>query len=372
MNFDSTLQRIPTGGSNEYRPAPARHMTWRSRLTPKDPWAKGAVIWATSQLLVIVILEAAIAKIHGDYRSELEALNDPAVDQSVVPNARAITIYHALFIVAQAFQWVLAADAVLTSSMIQLVSTTLYNTALFAYSIVQFKQAKDIADQVTQLGLPNLPKPHPTKTPEFIVIVAMAIFAAGWMVISQRLYRVFGWSIFKELGADIAVRNRLKLYHIYMMLLKLDVFFFLGFDIQFLLLVLLNDGDVSSRWTHGLIAIPFTLILLVIAYFAIRKESNILMTLTLLGLSGGIGYLIAKLVDVMKKGDTPKYSGSRNSLTFFESITLALSVATFVVAIMNFRNFGKGLKEQLERARGQNMELDDIQRPPKDNRWTLD
>lgn len=34
-----------------------------------------------------------------------------------------------------------------------------------------------------------------------------------------------------------------------------------------------------------------------------------------------------------------------------EALTLALCIATFIVAILNFRNFGKGLKEQCKWAR---------------------
>ncbi|KAI9104096.1 hypothetical protein DFS34DRAFT_306313 [Phlyctochytrium arcticum] len=375
MNYDSTLQRIPTGSFTfpDHAPAQPINRSWRSRMIPKDRWAKFAIVWTTSQLVIVFLAECAIAKIHSDYRKTLESSAiDAEVKRELIPNVSALTIYHVLFIFAQFFQWILAADAVYTSSMIQLVSTTLYNVALFGYSLMQFKQARDIG---IKLGLDNPLSTHPTLVPEIIVIIAMSIFALGWVLISQRLYRVFGWSIFKSLGADITVRNRLKMYHIYMMLLKLDVFFFLGFDIQYLVLVLLNNEDESLRWTHGLIAIPFTFILLILAYFAIRRENNIFMTLTLLGLSGGIGYLISKLVDVIKNGDSPKYSGSRNSLTFFEAITLALSIATFFVGIINFRNFGKGLKEQLNKAKGQSLELDNMPNSAtaKDStRWTLD
>lgn len=50
------------------------------------------------------------------------------------------------------------------------------------------------------------------------------------------------------------------------------------------------------------------------------------MTLTLVGLSGGIGYIIAKLVDVTQNGDTDKYFGSKKSLTFFGMILQAYVV----------------------------------------------
>ncbi|KAI9002680.1 hypothetical protein BC832DRAFT_104160 [Gaertneriomyces semiglobifer] len=388
MNFDSTLHRIPTTSSyHDYQGTQQKSRTWTSRLFPNDPWCKAAVIWASSQVLAIVMLEAIIAKMHGNYVSELvlaEQANgglDSLPLTELIANSRAMTVYHVLFIAAQFFQWILAADTIMNSSMIQLVSTTIFNVASFGYSIVQFKQASEIGEKAIALGLQGLPEAHPTKRIELILIVAMAVFALGWLVLAQRLYRVFGWSIFKELGADISVKKRLKVYHVYMMLLKLDVFFFLGFDVQFLFLVIMqNATNDSEKWTHAFIAIPVTTALLVCGYLAIRRENKILMSFTLIGLSGGIGYLIAKLMDVTKaKEDRPpgeenKYLGSQNSLTFFEALALALCIATFIVAILNFLNFGKGLKEQLNKARGHNVELDYFQGPTsmKDNRWALE
>ncbi|KAI8825647.1 uncharacterized protein EV422DRAFT_135073 [Fimicolochytrium jonesii] len=366
MDLDArSLERVPNSGSAEYA-RPAAHKR-SGKWIPKDPWAKAAVIWATVQLLIIVLLEAIVLKKHADNNDQLKlALGQ---DKNAIANASALTIYHALFMVAQVFQWVLAADAVHTYSMIEMVSTTLFNCALFAYAGMQYKQAKDIADGISRspnfeatTGLLNA---HPASTMEIIIVCAMGFFVVGWIVLSQRLYRVFGWSIFKELGADISVRNRLKLYHIYLMLLKLDVFFFIGFDVQYLILVILSGnsgGSPNEKWIHGFGAIPFTLVLLVIAYMAVRRESKILMTATLLGLSGGIGYLISKLVDVLRKGDQPKYSGSKNSLTFFEAITLGMCVATFIFALLTFRNFGKGLKEQLSKSRRGDLEMDNMQR----------
>ena len=93
--------------------------------------------------------------------------------------------------------------------MIQLGSTTAFNTALFGYSIIQYTQARTI------LSLQNKARAieasigyHPTATLEMVVIAFSAIFTIGCFVISQRLYRVFGWSVFKELGADIGVKSK--------------------------------------------------------------------------------------------------------------------------------------------------------------------
>ena len=60
----------------------------------------------------------------------------------------------------------------------------------------------------------------------------------------------------------------MHLYHIYIMLLKMDVFFFLGFDIQFLLLIL-KDQSQQAIILHCLVSFPGTLIL---AYYAVKTS----------------------------------------------------------------------------------------------------
>ena len=70
-----------------------------------------------------------------------------------------------------------------------------------------------------------------------------------------------------------------------------------------------------------------------------------MMAALLFGLSAGIGYLVTKLVDLATNPDPTKFLGARRSLGWFESFTLLLAMATFVLAALNFRNFGKGLKE---------------------------
>jgi len=37
----------------------------------------------------------------------------------------------------------------------------------------------------------------------------MFIFCLGWIIITLRLYKIFGWNVFKQLGADIGVRSKL-------------------------------------------------------------------------------------------------------------------------------------------------------------------
>ncbi|KAJ3090076.1 hypothetical protein HK102_004752 [Quaeritorhiza haematococci] len=396
MNFDAnTLQRVPTPAehSTTETRAPERR-TFLQKLWPKDFWAKFAISWGLSQCLIVSILEIIVLVLH---RSTIATIETTIAAQGlgsgtteVIGNAFAITVYHVLFVIAQAFQFLLCMDAVVNSSLIQLVSTLLFNLCCLAYSVLQTRQAQEtyferlaVDPTVTQLVSSNVLvyTPHPTRMYEMIIIFLMAIFCIGWIVITQRLYKVFGWSIFKELGADIAVRNRLKLFHIYIMLLKLDVFFLTGFSIQYLVLVTLQSGtnNQTDFWIHVAVAIPVNLGLLILGYYAVTRESNIMMSLMLVGLSGGIAYLVSKLVDIYTTEDPKKYASSMRSLTFFESITLALCIATFVLAILCFRNFGKGLMDQLRRKQNRkgHVELNELGSQenggaPKDKRWMIE
>jgi len=56
---------------------------------------------------------------------------------------------------------------------------------------------------------------HPSKNIEISIIVLMFLFCVGWIVVTLRLYKVFGWNVFKQLGADIGVRSKLSFTNIY-------------------------------------------------------------------------------------------------------------------------------------------------------------
>ena len=303
---DLTLHRL--GGDQgpsttmDYHNLPSSQLikdqpTFWERVFPREKWTQITISWSVLQFIVISILEGFILKTHYQFVESLSNVKfpvDPATGEppNIVPNSRALIVYQALFICAQAFQLFLCLDAIYSLSVIQLASTALFNFALFVYSIIQYTQAANLLSSQDIANLARLAPsltPHPTKFLEFVVIGLMCIFAIGWAFLAVKLYKVFGWTIYKELGADVSVMSNnflsavkwyvdlsnhplesLRIYHIYLMLLKLDVFFFFGFDIQFLVLVLINQqDDINSLIIHAAVAIPLSMILLAVAYYAV-------------------------------------------------------------------------------------------------------
>ncbi|KAJ3236565.1 hypothetical protein HDU81_010661 [Chytriomyces hyalinus] len=329
-----------------------------------DWWAKAALIWSVLQLLVLLVAQGLVLKSHYEELSALTAINASHPDylyldqsaNSVLPNAQALSIYEIIFLFGQFFQTYLAFDAIITSSKIQLVASAAFNVGLFGDSVAQYIQADNLIS-VTSVGtfhFQNLQlfgfAIHRTSPFEIAVIVLSAIFLIGWTFFVFKLYNIFGWSVFKELGADVEVRKRLTVYHIYMMLLKIDVFFFVSFVVQYVLLAFPEDGipkTVTAIFSPiGVVALLF------IAYYAVTRESNLLMTFLLIGLSGGIGYLVDRVIDIWTVSDITRYKSCKISLTMFTTVTILVSLATFGVAVLNFLNFGKGLMTALKNKKG--------------------
>jgi len=83
------------------------------------------------------------------------------------------------------------------------------NIGFTIYSIIQYKQAETTRtkDYVEKITTPI--EINKGKTVEFIIIGFMCLFSIGWLIIDLRLYKVFGWNVFKQLGADIGVKSML-------------------------------------------------------------------------------------------------------------------------------------------------------------------
>jgi len=123
-------------------------------------------------------------------------------------------------------------------------------------------------------------------------------------------------------------------------------FFWAGFSVQFIWLVLL-EHDWEFYVTCA--ALPLSLVLLVEGHLAARHENKWMMYTFISGCVGAMLYFVYKLGKVLKYRDTSDFVLVWKTLTVFSVIAILLLVATFIFSVMVLRNFGRGLKDALTR-----------------------
>jgi NADH:ubiquinone oxidoreductase subunit 6 (subunit J) len=165
---------------------------------------------------------------------------------------------------------------------------------------------------------------------------------------------------------------------VYITFLKFDFFFFLGFTIQFLVIV--TNLALYEKILTGA-AVPLTILVLLMAAFWTRREEKFGMMVTIFFYFVALGYFVFKLARMYQPSHAPFYLPARKSLTTFAVITIVLVILTIVNACVCMSNFDQGLKPHImkrkiggeEAAEKDNMtELPDIKNGPVSSRMTID
>jgi len=252
-----------------------------------------------------------------------------------------MAVYLGTFALAHIFQLVMAIDAIRARNTLQFICLTAFNALFLVYAVIQIGEVRETFSDRTH-GTSAIPVNVLTTTiPVVISVTEIAYIALGW-----KIYHEFGWKVYKFLGADRRIKKMYANYQIYECLIKFDIFFWVGFSVQFIWLVL-QRTDWEFYVTCA--ALPLSIVLLVEGHLAARYENKLMMTTFMSGCVGAMIYFIYKLIKVLIYKDTDQYNLIWKSLTVFSIIAIILLLITFVFSIIIMRNFGRGLKGALER-----------------------
>ncbi|KAF9185965.1 hypothetical protein BGZ51_002309 [Haplosporangium sp. Z 767] len=324
-------QPISPSSASPYSSSPKWNETpFKARIRslvqfPCSNYGKAMMLVIALEALLVIIMQVVIVLLY--FRALIDAslpapTSGPYAGVVVPPyldtrnQSRSIPAYLIVFVFAQLFQLVIAWDAVRAQNTIELIAVVVFNLCCFAYSIFEISQIR-VALESSALNGFFVPEGLAMELQRslmpflIIVIVVIGITQCAVVWLAYQLFQEFGWKIYKKIGADPNMKKMYRAYQIYLVLIKVDLFFFVGFSIQFIYLTLTRRSEDPEYWLT-IIVLPLTVVILYIAVYAVRHETSLCL------------------------------------------ITILVTVAN---AALCYRNFGKGLKLHLlrEECETQNM-----------------
>jgi len=281
----------------------------------------------------------------------------------VVSSARRLPVYFSVFGFAHIFQLILAIDAIWMRNTLQFFFLTAFNLILLIYAVVQIFEIRS--------GLPNMAAGSqsaifniPINVLVIIIPFVIALAELAYIFLGWSIWREFGWKVYKLLGADRRIKRLYVHYQILACIMKFDVFFWCGFSIQLIWMVL---QPTNAEYYITVAALPASLVVLLAGHLGARYESRPLMYAFMLSCVGACGYFTFKLFRIVSQRDDQAIKPVFKTLAAFAALAITFLVATFVWSCIVLSNFGAGLKAHLSR----NKE-DTVQLPRRGSTFHLD
>ena len=255
------------------------------------------------------------------------------------------SIYFALFIFAGVFQVLITLIALYSRNLLLLVFLMGFYCCMLIYTGIQYNE---VSDKISTVLIGKW------KTATYAMNIAtICVLAATLVLQSILLYfglrRYVSWFTFKKIGASLELKRIYTYFQIHRSILMFDFFFFAGFTIQFLVIMVKDRKSVEFILT--VIVIPLTIILLFISDISATREFIYGSIFAIVLFLCGIAYVLFKIIRLYTKYTSAydlairpgEYFMGRKSLLTFGIITLVLLVATIVLEVVSICNYGKGL-----------------------------
>ncbi|KAG0151536.1 hypothetical protein CROQUDRAFT_650943 [Cronartium quercuum f. sp. fusiforme G11] len=293
-------------------------------------------------IVVISILATTVSKIGDEI-------------QLTTPQLTSVSTYLVIFIIANVFSILMTIDSLLNKNVVQLMSLCLFNVLMAAYGAVLPRQIKRALQNpggavswngaregtscnmyVSCYGVQYLYGDIQGRIVAIPVVTGLCSCLLGYLTFL--IYKEFGWDIFKQIGADLRLKKILQQKYVFFMLQKFNMFFFIGFSIQFLML---SSAMTSVERALTIAALPASLAIIILAGLAVRNEIKWMISVYAIVWLGAMAYFVYKLVRIFQE---PAYASAVRSLSLFSVITIILLFATGITVGLCYQNFGHGVK----------------------------
>ncbi|KAI2622545.1 hypothetical protein GGR54DRAFT_69090 [Hypoxylon sp. NC1633] len=340
-------------------------------------WPRLFFIVAALQAIIGIAFESYT---FAQFQSGLKDLNDwsSAEDSTAESQSQLKTIptFLGLLMLGFIYDMILVWDALRMKNTIQIIGLCIANLAFLVYSALQIDQIHVAINELKKFNAFN--DLQVWEQVQGILIAIPCIISLVTVVLSfiaWKLYQEFAWDILKHIGADYRMKKRFLHYQVYIALLKFDFFFFVGFTIQFLVVV---GGKTTAEFGVTAAAIPVTIAILLCAAWFTRREWKFGMIIVMILYLGGLTYFIYKLARIYDPVEKTYYEPVKKSLTAFAVLTIVLIILTIINAMVCMFNFGRGLKQHLNTPRQEidkdqaSYSMNDVKQPQLPSRMTID
>ncbi|CAG8525364.1 5915_t:CDS:2 [Ambispora gerdemannii] len=298
----------------------------------ESKWTKLFVLTSILQAILVIVLEGRVYAHNNREKRFLELKPEECKVADSITRINNIMQENLVFMGFQAFQFLFCVNAIYNQNTIQMIAIAVINYVCALFGIVQIfetvKWRKTLTDTIDGLPMDKCNGKDGDGRPyrdllnadiisfEVPLVAILLIFGTGLGFLAFKLYQQFGWNIYKRIGADLRKQSIYRTMLIFVMLLKLDIFFMLAFSILALVVLNINSETKIRRLNSGAFYFHLGLtILIVIMQF--------------------LAY-----ISVEKNGE-PEWLSSPSS------VSLLTAIWSFLV----LRNFNQGLKDLLDKGK---------------------
>lgn len=256
-----------------------------------------------------------------------------------------ISIFLALFIFAAIYQVIITVVGLITKNMLLLSMLCVLYVCMLIYTGLQYLE---ISRRVNLVGDKGWDRAVFATNVTTIVVLAITLIVQ-FSLIYFVLWRGVQWFRFKKIGASFEIKQLYTYFQMHRSLLIFDFFFFLGFTVQFI--VIMISDRTSTEFILTCIMLPLTIVVLFASDFAATREWLGLTIVTTVFFLGGCSYVLFKIVRLYTKYTSAydiavvpgAYFPGRSSLVAFGVITLVFLFATIAMEIVMAKNYNRGL-----------------------------